>query len=187
MMFLVNCYPRWQVKTAFVRSSVYLCTSPGSRQMFHFVFLLWPCRVLSRQRGGEGRGGEDAGRGEEGRVCLPCGVALYMRFKLVVTRMVWFAVTATQVGCWIVHKVETSPALIINYYSEWEEDEVKCDIPSSCTLRILWFALSQTSNDWLLSSKHIPRGEYNFAAFPFPSAKPYSDPASVETSPVHRC
>ena len=58
------------------------------------------------------------------------------------------------------------------------------DVPFSCTRLSLLLPQSQTSSDWLVSSKHIPQGLLNFAALPLPSAKPAFDPASVETSPV---
>ena len=43
---------------------------------------------------------------------IPWGVALYIQFVVVVTRMVRFAVIATQVGDWIVHNVVTFPTFI---------------------------------------------------------------------------
>ena len=43
---------------------------------------------------------------------IPWGVALYIRFGIVDTRMVRFAVIATQLGDRIVHKVVTFPVII---------------------------------------------------------------------------
>ena len=63
------------------------------------------------KRGKEWREREEKGRGEG---CKPWSVALYITFEALDTRMVWFAVTATQVGDMMEHKVETSPALNIN-------------------------------------------------------------------------
>ena len=75
--------------------------------------------------------------------------------------------------------IKRSEKNINNEGGGWESE-----VPLSCTHRSMLLPQSQTSSDWLFSSKHIPVGRLNLAALPFPSAKPRCDPASVETPPV---
>ena len=104
-------------------------------------------------------------------------IILKILFVLELTKIVSHELV-TPLGDGTSHNVDTFPVskLIGEETDLWS-------IPFSSTLLSFELCQSQTSNDRVFSSNHMPSGQLKFDAFPIPSANPSDDPASVVTSP----